>query len=77
MRDSNLVLQAALDGHGVIMGTFPFLDSEVAAGRLLCPFETVLHPPRAYYLIHRPGARALPEVQAVCNWLESESASMG
>lgn len=76
MRDSNLVLQAALDGHGVIMGTFPFLDIEVQSGRLVCPFGTVLHPTRAYYLICRPGARALPEVQAVCNWLESEAALM-
>ncbi len=76
MRDSNLVLQAALDGHGVIMGTFPFLSNEVEAGRLVCPFDTVLHPARAYHLIHRPGARVLPEVQAVCNWIESESAAM-
>ena len=76
MRDSNLVLQAVLDGHGVMMGTFPFLDSEVASGRLVCPFDTELHPSRAYHLIHRPGARALPEVQAVCHWLEAEAASM-
>jgi len=76
MRDSNLVLQAALDGHGVMMGTFPFLDSEVESGRLVCPFDTELHPARAYYLIHRPGARALPEVLAVCNWIEAEAAAM-
>lgn len=77
MRDSNLVLQAALDGHGVMMGTFPFLQPEVEAGRLVCPFDTDLHPARAYHLIHRPGARALPEVEAVCAWLEAEAAAMG
>ncbi len=76
MRDSNLVLQAALAGHGVMMGTYPFLDSEVASGHLVCPFDTELHPARAYHLICRPGARALPEVQAVCNWIESEAAAM-
>ncbi|MCF8159752.1 MAG: LysR family transcriptional regulator [Polaromonas sp.] len=76
MRDSNMVLQAALDGHGVMMGTFPFLNSEVESGRLVCPFDTDLHPGRAYHLIHRPGARALPEVQAVCSWIESEAAAM-
>ena len=77
MRDSNLVLQAALAGHGVMMGTFPFLDSEVASGHLVCPFDTELHPTRAYHLINRPGARALPEVQALCSWIESEAAAMG
>ncbi len=76
MRDSNLVLQAALDGHGVMMGTFPFLLPEVEAGRLVCPFDTDLHPTRAYHLIHRPGARALPEVESVCAWLEAEAAAM-
>jgi LysR family glycine cleavage system transcriptional activator len=76
MRDSNLVIQAALDGHGVMMGTFPFLRSEVETGRLVCPFDTELHPTRAYHLIHRPGARALPEVQAVCAWLEAEADTM-
>ena len=76
MRDSNLVLQAALDGHGVMMGTYPFLLPEVDAGRLVCPFDTDLHPARSYHLIHRPGARALPEVEAVCAWLEAEAAAM-
>ena len=76
MRDSNLVLQAALDGQGVMMGTFPFLRPELDAGRLVCPFDTDLHPTRAYHLIYPPGARALPEVEAVCAWIESEAAAM-
>lgn len=76
MRDSNLVLQAALDGHGVMLGTFPFLRTEVETGRLVCPFDTELYPTRAYHLIYRPGARALPEVDAVCAWIESEAATM-
>lgn len=76
MRDSNLVLQAALDGQGVMMGTFPFLRPELDAGLLVCPFDTDLHPTRAYHLIYPPGARALPEVEAVCAWIESEAAAM-
>jgi LysR family glycine cleavage system transcriptional activator len=75
MRDSNIVLQAAIDGQGVIMGTFPFLRLEVEAGRLVCPLDVPLHPARAYHLINRPGARALPEVQAVCEWIETEAAA--
>jgi LysR family transcriptional regulator, glycine cleavage system transcriptional activator len=74
MRDSNIVIQAAIDGQGVIMGSYPFLRGEVEAGRLVCPFDVVLHPARAYFLINRPGARVLPEVQAVCDWIESEAA---
>ena len=40
MRDSNLVIQAALDGHGVMMGSHTFLRAEFESGRLVCPFDT-------------------------------------
>lgn len=73
-RDSNLALQAAMDGQGVVMGTFPFVLSEVASGRLVCPFDTELHPARGYYLLNRPGARSVPAVNAVCAWIEAEAA---
>ncbi|MEY3144338.1 MAG: hypothetical protein RL342_9 [Pseudomonadota bacterium] len=73
-RDSNLALQAAMDGQGVVMGTFPFVLGEVASGRLVCPFETELHPARGYYLLNRPGARSVPAVNAVCAWIEAEAA---
>ena len=73
-RDSNLALQAAMEGQGVVMGTFPFVLGEVASGRLVCPFETELHPARGYYLLNRPGARSVPAVNAVCAWIEAEAA---
>lgn len=74
MRDSNHALQAAIDGQGVILGTFPLVDSEIAAGRLARPLALELHPPRAYHLLTRPGGRALREVDAVCTWIEAEAA---
>ena len=73
MRDSNIVLQAGLDGHSVFMGIFPLICSEVEAGRLVCPFETAYHPSRAYHLLTRPGARELPEIHAVCEWIEAQA----
>jgi LysR family glycine cleavage system transcriptional activator len=73
MRDSNIVLQAALDGHSVIMGTFPLIQSEVESGRLICPFDIEYHPTRAYYLLTRPGSRNSAEVRAVCEWIEAEA----
>lgn len=75
MRDSNIVVQAAMDGQGVVMGTFPFIRSEVEAGRLISPFSIDLHPTRAYHLLSRPGARSIPEVDAVCAWIEAEAAA--
>jgi LysR family glycine cleavage system transcriptional activator len=74
--DSNVVTQAALDGQGVALGIFPFIQSEVNAGRLACPFATELHPARSYYLLTRLGAQRTAEVKAVCAWFEAEAAAM-
>ena len=73
MRDSNIVMQAALDGQSVIMGPFPLIRSEVESGRLVCPFDVAYHPMRAYHLLTRPGAREAPAVNTVCEWIEAES----
>ena len=73
--DSNMAVQAAIDGQGVALGTFPFLDAEVEAGRLLRPFDIDLVPKRSYNLLTRHGARSTPEVDAVCKWLLSEAQS--
>lgn len=73
--DSNVVTQAAIDGQGVALGIFPFIDPEVASGRLVRPFGIELHPDRAYHLLTRPGARRSPEIRAVCDWLLEEAAA--
>jgi len=73
--DSNVVTQAALDGQGVALGIFPFIQSEVNARRLIRPFATELRPARSYYLLTRPGARRTAEIKAVCVWFEAEAAA--
>jgi LysR family glycine cleavage system transcriptional activator len=73
--DTNVVMQAAIDGGGVALGVFPFIDGDVADGRLIRPFDVDLYPTRAYHLLTRPKARATPEIRTVCEWIESEAAS--
>ena len=73
MRDSNNVIQAALEGQGVVMGLFPFVENEINSGRLIRPFNTFLRPTRAYHLLTRPGARSAPEIKAICEWIEAEA----
>lgn len=68
-----MATQAALDGQGVALGTFPFVADEVAAGRLVKPFEVELAPTRRYYILTRPGSRRRPEIEAVCDWLHKEA----
>jgi len=74
IEDSNIAMQAAIAGQGVALGSFPFVQEEVDAGRLIKPFEDELTPTRRYYILTRPGALRQPEVKAVCDWLQAEAA---
>lgn len=71
--DANVATQAAIDGSGVALGAFPFIDSEVINGRLVRPFDVKLIPERAYFMLTKPGARKTPEIRAVCEWIEAEA----
>jgi LysR family glycine cleavage system transcriptional activator len=71
--DSNVIVQAAIDGQGVALGTFPFIQTEVDHKRLICPLDITLEPTRSYHLLTRPGMRKNDEIEAVCNWLEKEA----
>lgn len=73
--DSNVVLQAAIDGQGVALGTFPFVQPEIDSGRLVCPLPITLSPQRSYHLLTRARASKNAEVGVVCSWLQREAAS--
>ena len=74
IRDSNLVLQAALDGQGAALGVFPFVKNDVHSARLLKPFDIDLIPHRSFYLLSRPSSPRTREVSVVQNWLLDEAA---
>ncbi len=71
--DANVAVQAAIDGQGVALGSFPFVQSDLDSGRLICPLDIALEPTRSYHLLTRPGARKHAEVESVCAWLENEA----
>jgi hypothetical protein len=77
MRDSNHALQAAIEGQGVILGTFPLVQNDIASGQLVQLFPIELQPPRAYHLLTRPGSRADDRVPAVFGRLVMEAALPG
>ena len=71
--DANVAVQAAIDGQGVALGTFPFIQSDLDSGRLICPLDIALEPTRSYHLLTRPGARINVEIESVCAWLANEA----
>jgi LysR family glycine cleavage system transcriptional activator len=61
-------LQAALDGVGVAMGIRPYIDDDIAAGRLVAPFASVPKGSK-WYLIYQETRAAESGFLAFRQWL--------
>lgn len=48
---SAMVLQAAIHGQGIALANNVMAQSEIEAGRLVCPFNDVLVSKNAFYLV--------------------------
>ena len=71
--DTNVRLEAAIDGQGVVLGWIPLLADDLAAGRLVRPFDPALED-YGYYVVTPPGGLARPKVRAFRDWLLAEAA---
>jgi LysR family transcriptional regulator, glycine cleavage system transcriptional activator len=67
---TSLTVQAAIDGQGVALGDSNLVADDLAAGRLVKPFDLSLRAPKqlAYYLITRPNTDDAPMVNAFRDW---------
>jgi LysR family glycine cleavage system transcriptional activator len=74
--DSGLVLSAAIDGVGVALASKPLIEAEVAAGRLVVPFDIVIRRPQAYFLVTPEAVADRPMVSAFREWLLDEAAKV-
>jgi LysR family glycine cleavage system transcriptional activator len=74
-----MALQAATDGLGVALGRRRIVEADLAAGRLVAPFGTVVVSPDAgYYLVTPQGAVEPRKVALFRTWLtEMAQAELG
>ena len=70
----SMAVQAAIAGHGVALGSALLVGDDLAAGRLVRPFETALDEQHTYFLVCLPEAAATPRVQQFRDWLFAELA---
>lgn len=68
-----VLLQAAIEGHGIALGTRYLLDDLINGGRLVRASEATLHSDRGYWLARPAGAPRRPEVESFCDWLLQET----
>ncbi len=67
--DTNVLIQAAVDGQGVAMGSATFVQDLLDSGRLIKPFDITLENEFAYYIVCPESHLKNPSVQAFKNWL--------
>jgi LysR family transcriptional regulator, glycine cleavage system transcriptional activator len=72
---TSLALQAAIDGHGIALGDSSLAADDIAAGRLVKPFELSLKTPTqfAYHLITRKDTADRPMIKTFRNWILAEA----
>ena len=70
--DTNVLIQAAVDGLGVAMGSEPFVREHISTGRLVRPFETTLTTDYAYFAICPKEHLSRNEVRLVWDWLNRQ-----
>ncbi len=70
-----MALQAAIDGQGVALVSDMLAADELAAGRLVRPFDRSFSRPIsfAYYLLSRKDRAKQPKVEAFRDWLLEEA----
>ncbi|MBX3500112.1 MAG: LysR family transcriptional regulator [Alphaproteobacteria bacterium] len=62
-------LQAAADGLGVAMGIRPYIDDDLAAGRLVAPFPLSVPKGTSWYLVYRPHRAVEEGFKAFRSWI--------
>jgi LysR family glycine cleavage system transcriptional activator len=69
---SDHAILAAVQGEGVALGRSALVADDLAAGRLVRPFQLSLPAGFAYYLVYPPRALQRPNVKAFRDWLMAE-----
>ena len=62
-------LQAAIDGLGVALGRSALVEGDLAAGRLIAPFDISLPFEAAYYVVAPEQSADRPNIKAFREWL--------
>ena len=75
--DYLVAVKAATEGLGVALGSDFLVRDDIAAGRLVCPFELGVGAPDsfAYYLVVPPDRLENPSIAAFRAWLLEETAA--
>jgi LysR family glycine cleavage system transcriptional activator len=64
-----MAIQAAVEGLGVALGRFHLVEADIAAGRLVAPFDMVLPQDAGYYVVTPAATADVPKIAWFRDWL--------
>jgi LysR family transcriptional regulator, glycine cleavage system transcriptional activator len=67
--------QAAVEGLGVALGRARLVEADIAAGRLVVPFDVVLPADAGYYIVAPEATADTPKIALFRDWLIGSVAS--
>ncbi|HVY51335.1 MAG TPA: LysR substrate-binding domain-containing protein [Devosia sp.] len=67
-----ITASAAMAGGGAALLIPEFFELEIAAGRLIAPYETISEDGNAYWLAYPEGRRNVPKIKAFRDWIAGE-----
>jgi LysR family transcriptional regulator, glycine cleavage system transcriptional activator len=73
LQDSNVLLQAATEGQGVVLATLPLVDADLKAGRLVRPFEASIPVDLTFHVVCLPERLEDPSLKPFIEWLHAEA----
>jgi LysR family glycine cleavage system transcriptional activator len=66
---SFMAIQAAMDGLGVALGRTRYVEADIAAGRLVVPFDVVLPADAGFYVVAPEETADVPKIVRFRDWL--------
>lgn len=70
---SNMVVQAAIEGAGIAIGRAPLVADALRDGRLVRPFVHTATSRLQYWLVHAERARESEKIDVFINWILEEA----
>lgn len=72
---SNLAIEAAISGRGIVLAKRTLAQADIDSGRLSAPFAQSTPIEFAYFVVHPPGRARSRQARAFINWVQDEAAA--
>ena len=73
--DTNVLIQAAVDGQGIALGSLVFVEERLKSGKLIRPFELTLESDLAYHVVCPEEHLSSKPVADFRSWILAEAAN--